>query len=212
MADLQELPKGLIRITAAGLYAERYVAPALAEFMSKYPEVSIELNTRMDVVDIIDEGYDLAVRLHGALPDSSLIAIKIAQRRMIVCASPAYLARCGHPKTPEELSSHNCLRLPNMPWRFTWPDETRDMKVHGNWQSNNGKAMVIAAVRGIGLIRFAHYYMEDELRHGELEVVLEEYEVQDTFTWIIYPEREHMPTRVRFLIDFLTERLKRATT
>ena len=211
MADLQELPKGLIRITAAGLYAERYVAPALAEFMSRYPEVSIELNTRMDVVDIIEEGYDLAVRLHGALPDSSLIAIKIAQRRMIVCASPAYLARYGHPKTPEELSSHNCLRLPNMPWRFTWPDETRDMKVHGNWQSDNGKAMVIAAVRGIGLIRFADYYMEDELRRGELEVVLEEYEVQDTFTWIIYPEREHMPTRVRFLIDFLAERLKRPT-
>jgi len=211
MADLQELPKGLIRITAAGLYAERYVAPALAEFMATYPDVSIELNTRMDVVDIIEEGYDLAVRLHGKLPDSSLIAIKVAQRRMIVCASPAYLARSGHPKSPEELSSHNCLRLPHMPWRFTWPDETRDIKVSGNLQCDNGKALVMAAVRGIGLIRFSDYYVEDELRRGELEVVLEEYEVQDTFTWIIYPEREHMPTRVRFLIDFLTERLKRAT-
>jgi DNA-binding transcriptional LysR family regulator len=210
MADLQELPKGLIRITAAGLYAERYVAPALAEFMARYPEVSIELNTHMDVVDIIEGGYDLAVRLHGALPDSSLIAIKIAQRRMVVCASPAYFARCGHPKTPEELSAHNCLRIPNMPWRFSWPDETRDMKVSGSLQCDNGKALVVAAVRGIGLIRFSDYYVEDEVRHGELEIVLEQYEVQDTFTWIIYPEREHMPTRVRFLIDFLSERLKRA--
>ncbi len=100
MADLQDLPKGLIRITAAGIYAERYVAPLLAEFMTKYPEVSVELDTRMDVVDIIEENYDLAVRLHGTLPDSPLIARKIAQRRVMVCASPAYLMRNGYPKTP----------------------------------------------------------------------------------------------------------------
>ena len=125
MADLQELPKGLIRITAAGLYAERYVAPALAEFMARYPDVSVMLDTRMGLVDIVEEGYDLAVRLHGDLPDSALIARKVAQRRIMVCASPAYLARCGRPKTPDELRSPNCLMLPRMPWRFAWPDEVR---------------------------------------------------------------------------------------
>ena len=209
MADLQELPKGLIRITAAGLYAERYVAPALAEFMARYPDVSVMLDTRMGLVDIVEEGYDLAVRLHGDLPDSALIARKVAQRRSMVCASPAYLARCGRPKTPDELRSHNCLMLPRMPWRFAWPDEVRAVKVKGNWECDNGRALVMAAARGIGLVRLTDYYMEDELRRGELEVVLEEYEVQDTFTWLIYPEREHIPTRVRFLIDFLAERLKR---
>ena len=209
MADLQELPKGLIRITAAGLYADRYVTPAVAEFMVKYPMVSIELDTRMDEVDIIEEGYDLAVRLHGTLPDSSLIARKVAQRRVVVCASPAYFAQRGHPNTPDELCSHNCLKLPRMPWRFAYPNEIRTVKVNGNWVCDNGRALVKAAVRGIGLIRLADYYMEDELRRGELEVVLEQYEVPDIFTWIIYPVREHMPTRVRFLIDFLTERLKR---
>lgn len=209
MADLQELPKGLIRITAAGLYAERYVAPAVAEFVSKYPEVSVEFDTRMGVVDIIEEGYDLAVRLHGALPDSSLIARKIAQRRVMVSASPAYLEGHGRPQCPEDLTSHNCLRLPHMPWRFAYPDEIRTQKVAGNWVSDNARALVKAAVRGIGLVRFADYYLEDELRHGDLEIVLEEYEVPDMCTWIIYPERERMPTRVRFLIDFLAERLKR---
>ena len=209
MADLQELPKGLIRLTAAGLYAERYVAPAVAEFMAKYPQVAIELDTRMDVVDIIEEGYDLAVRLHGTLPDSSLIARKVAKRRVMVCASPSYLTRRGRPENPDELISHNCLRLPHMPWRFAFPDEIRTVKVPSNWMSDNGRVLVKAAVRGIGLIRLADYYMEDELRRGEIEVVLERFEVQDTFTWIIYPEREHLPTRVRFLIDFLAERLKR---
>ncbi len=211
MADLQDLPKGLIRITAAGIYAERYVTPVLAEFMVKYPEVSIELDTRMGVVDILEEGYDLAVRLHGTLPDSSLIARKIAQRRVMVCASPAYLARHGRPKNPDELSSHNTLRLPHMPWRFAYPDEIRTIKAHGNWISDNGRTLVKAAVRGIGLIRLTDYYMEDELRRGELEVILESYEVQDTCTWIIYPEREHLPARVRFLIDFLAERLKQSS-
>lgn len=209
ITDLQELPKGLIRITAAGIYAERYVAPALAEFMAKYPEVIIELDTRMDVVDVIAEGYDLAVRLHGPLPDSSLIARKVAQRRVIVCASPAYLAHHGHPETPDELAGHNCLRLFHMPWRFAYPNEVRTVRVQGNWVCDNGRALVKGAVRGIGLVRFADYYMEDELRRGELQIVLEEYEVKDTFTWIIYPARDHMPTRTRYLVDFLSERLKR---
>ncbi len=209
MADLQELPKGTIRITAAGIYAERYVAPALAEFMIKYPEISIELDTRMDVVDIVEEGFDLAVRMHGALPDSTLVARKVARRRVMVCASPAYLARRGRPETPDELTSHNCLRLPHMPWRFSYPDETRSVKVQGNWKCDDGRSLVTAAVRGIGLVRLTDYYLDDELRRGEIEVVLEQYEVQDACTWIVYPERKHLPTRVRFLIDFLAERLKR---
>ncbi|NIN36506.1 MAG: LysR family transcriptional regulator, partial [Gammaproteobacteria bacterium] len=90
MADLQENPKGVVRITAAGLYAENYVAPAVAEFVKKYPEVSVDLETTMRVVDIIDEGFDIAIRM-SALSDSSLIARKVEPRRIMVCASPSYL-------------------------------------------------------------------------------------------------------------------------
>ena len=208
MADLQEQPKGLVRMTAAGLYAERYVAPAVAEFTAKYPEVSIELDTRMEVADIVAEGYDLAVRM-AALADSSLIARKVAPRRLMVCASPAYLTGRGRPKEPDELRSHNCLTLPNMPWRFACPEGTRTVKVRGSWTSDAGRALVAAAVRGIGVIRHAEYYVEEELRRGELETILEDFEVQDAATWIVYPERQQLPTRVRFLIDFLAERLRR---
>jgi len=208
MADLQELPKGLIRITAAGLYAERYVTPALAEFVQKYSEVSIELDTRMEEVDIVEEGYDLSVRLHGTFSDSSLIARKVANRRVVVCGSPMYLAHNGRPQRPGDLMSHNCLLLPGMPWRFENENEIHIIKVKGNWVCNNGRSLVKAAVRGIGLIRISEYYVEDEIRNGDLEIVLEDYEVPDVFTWIVYPEREHIPVRVRFLIDFLLERLK----
>ncbi|MFT6100527.1 MAG: DNA-binding transcriptional LysR family regulator [Arenicella sp.] len=209
MADLQDRPKGNIRITAPGLYAERYVAPALAEFTIKYPEVSIELNTSMSIVDIVDTGFDIAVRM-AALQDSSLIARKIAPRRVMVCASPGYLNLHGHPQTPDDLRKHNCLCFADMPWRFQNADEIQTVKAEGTWRCDNGIALVEAAKRGMGIIRMTDYYMVDSLKQGELVPVLEEYEVKDAATWIVFPTKEQMPTRVRILIDFLAERLKQA--
>ncbi len=209
MAELQDHLKGNIRITAAGLYADRYVAPALAEFTMKYPEVSVELNTSMAIVDIVDTGFDLAVRM-GALQDSTLIARKIAPRRIMVCASPGYLNQEGYPMTPDELKNHNCLCFPNMDWRFQNSEDIQTVKVEGTWSCDNGRALVEAATRGIGLIRMTDYYMVDCLRRGELIPVLEEFEVQDAATWIVFPTRDQMPMRVRVLIDFLAERLKQS--
>lgn len=207
MADLQLKPKGLVRVTAAGLYAERFVAPAIAEFTQRYPEVEVELDTRMRVVDIVAEGYDLAVRL-SALDDSSLIARKVVDRRVVVAGSPDYFKKRGRPRTPEDLRGHNCLQLTNMAWRFAWPDAVRSVRVRGTWASDSGRALVAAAVKGVGLVRLTRYYLDQELECGDLELVLEEYEPQDTATWLIYPNREHLPTRVRYLVDFLVERLK----
>ena len=209
MAELQHRPKGNIRLTAAGLYADRYVAPALAEFTIKYPDISVELNTSMSVVDIVDSGFDLAVRM-GTLGDSSLIARKIAPRRLMVCASPGYLDKHGCPETPEDLKNHNCLRFPDMPWRFQYGGATQIVKVEGTWCCDNGRALVAAANRGMGLVRMTDYYMIDSIRRGELVPVLEEYEEQDAATWIVFPTQEQLPTRVRILIDFLVERLKQA--
>lgn len=208
MADLQQQPKGLVRVTAAGIYAEHFVAPALAEFVATYPEVSVELDTSMRVVDIVAEGYDLAIRM-SALADSSLVARRVARRRLMVCASPAYLERHGRPKTPDDLRSHNCLTLPHMAWRFAYPNGVRSVRVRGSWTSDNGRTLVAAALRGLGVIRLADYYVDVELAGGELVVLLERYEIQDAATWIVYPERQHLPTRVRFMVDFLAERLSR---
>ncbi len=207
MADLQEHPKGHVRITAPGYYAEQFVAPALVEFASKYPDVTIELDTSMHLVDLVASGYDLAVRMSSPT-DSSLVARKIAARRMMVCASPGYLARHGRPKEPDELRKHNCLSLPEMHWRFLYPDSIRNIKVRGSLKSDNGRTLVAAAVRGIGVVRFAEYYMRSEISSGKLEPILENFEVQDAATWIVYADRHHLPTRVRLLIDFLVEQLR----
>ncbi len=206
MADLQEKPKGLVRIAAAGEYAEQYVAPLVAEFVAKYPEVSVDLESSMQIVDIVDEGFDIAIRM-SALSDSSLIARKVEQRRIMVCASPDYLKEHGRPKTPEDLRTHNCLLFPDMPWRFKYPDRIQEVKVRGSWSSNNGRVLVAAARQGIGLVRFSEYYLEELINAGELEIILQEYEVDDAATWIIYPNRRHVPTRVRYLVEFLLEEL-----
>ena len=206
MADLQEKPKGLVRIAAAGEYAERYVAPLVAEFVAKYPEVSVDLESSMQMVDIVDEGFDIAIRM-SALSDSSLIARKVEQRRIMVCASHDYLKEHGQPKTPEDLRTHNCLLFPDMPWRFKYPDRIQEVKVRGSWGSNNGRVLVAAARQGIGLVRFSEYYLEELINAGELEIILQEYEVDDAATWIIYPNRRHLPTRVRYLVEFLLEEL-----
>ena len=95
-----------------------------------------------------------------------------------------------------------------MQWRFEHPDGVRLSRVSGTWKSDNINALIAAAIRGVGLVRMTDYYMEDELKSGELESVLEDYEVSDVATWIVFPARDHLPTRVRFLIDFLAERLR----
>ena len=207
LADLQAQPKGRVRMTAPGIYAERYVAPALAEFVQRYPGVQVDLDTQMTTVDLVDQGYDLAVRM-SSLADSSLIARKVEPRRLVVCAAPAYLERQGWPEHPDDLRAHDCLILRGMPWRFSWPDQIREVRVRGTWVSDNGRALVAAASAGIGLLRITDYYVRDELASGALRVVLADFEVDDAATWIVYPDRQHLPTRVRLLIDFLVERLR----
>ncbi len=207
LADLQARPKGKIRLTAPGIYAERFLAPALAKFVTEHPEVEIELDTQMATVDLIAHGYDLAVRMSN-LEDSSLVARKVAPRRILVCGAPEYLERSGRPPTPEALAGHNCLRLGDMAWRFADDDQIREVRVRGSWRSDNGTALVAAACAGVGLIRLTDYYVAGELARGELEAVLENYEVDDAATWIIYPNRLHLPTRVRLLIDYLVDALR----
>lgn len=206
MADLQEKPMGLIRITAAGEYAENFVAPAVAKFVSQYPGVSVELESSMQVVDIIEEGFDIAIRM-SALTDSSFIARKVEDRNIPVAANPAYLDKIGYPKTPDDLHSHNCLVFPGMAWRFKYPDRIQEVKVRGTWTSNNGRVLVEAARQGHGLVRLSEYYLATLIKTGELVTVLDDYMVDDAATWIIYPNRLHLPTRVRYLVEFLLEEL-----
>lgn len=198
---------GRIRVSAAGAFAECYVAPALADFAKQHPKIIIEMNFNSRRVNLIDEGFDFAIR-YGVMEDSSLIARKLTNRRLIACASPDYLKKRGRPMAPEELKDHSCLRSNSVRWRFRYPDGYRFIRVAGVWSSNNGVALVAAAVRGLGIIYLPNVNLSNELESGLLIPVLEDYCDDDLASWVVYPNQRYLPLRVERAIDFLIEKFQ----
>ncbi len=198
---------GRIRVAAAGAFAERYVAPALAAFAMQHPKVSIEMDFNSRTIDLIDEGFDFAVR-YGVLEDSSLIAQKLTGRTLVACASPNYLARHGTPIEPEDLRDHACLQSSRDRWRFQYPDGHRYVRIAGPWVSNNGPALEAAAIAGLGIVYSPRVNMANGLDSGELVPVLEDFWDRERVTWLVYPSRRHLPLRVRRAITFLSNWFK----
>lgn len=202
LQGIQTSPKGLIRITGAGEFFSRQVAPVLADFALLYPAIQLELDVTSRTVDLIEERYDLAIRV-GKLKDSSLIARKLIDHRMLICASPDYLKQHGTPKTPQDLKQHNCLLTLSNRWRFLFPTGIREIKVNGSWRCSSGIAQVEAACKGLGLTYLSDVLTKEKCMNGQLVSVLESYTVKDISSWLIYPQRDYQPTRVQLLIEHL---------
>lgn len=201
---------GRIRITAAGAFAERYVAPALAEFAVQHPKVSIEIDFTSRNINLIDEGFDFAVR-YGVMEDSSLVAHKLIGRTMVACASPDYLNRRGVPVDPKELRDYDCLRSNRDRWRFHFPEGSRDIRISGPWVSNNGPALEAAAIAGLGIVYLPRVNVENGLNTGQLLPILEDFWESDLSTWIVYPSQRNLPLRVKQVINFLMDRFNSKT-
>ncbi|MBR9913141.1 MAG: LysR family transcriptional regulator [Gammaproteobacteria bacterium] len=206
--DQQEKPRGNLRLTVAGAFGERYVAPAAAIFMQQHPELSIELDFTNRNVDLVAEGYDLAIRA-GVLKDSSLIARRIANRQLITCASRDYFDRYGFPEDLRALKAHNCLVGSLPTWRFR--DESGqhlDIKVEGNWHSNNGHALLAAARKGLGLVQLPEFYVYADINAGRLQTTLESFQATDTAVWAIYPSNRHLSPKVRMFVEHLVSQFE----
>lgn len=202
--EQQHQVRGLLTVSAAGQFGEDYVAPAALKFMALYPSVQINLDFSNRLVDLVAEGYDLAIRA-GTLKDSSLIARRIAPRKLLICASPEYFARQGTPGSPYALRNHNCLMGTLTTWRFREKGRHVDLRIEGNWRSNNGRALVHAALAGIGIVQLPSFYLQPHIDNGSLVTALEDYYPTDTGTWAVYPSNRHMSHKVRLFINFLVE-------
>ncbi len=203
--DMQESPRGLIRLTAAGLFGEKYVADAAIAFMRQYPAVQIELDLSSRVIDLIHEGYDLAIRA-GVLRDSSLVARRIAMRRLVTAATPTYFSTRPPPQTLGDLKKHNCLVGSLPTWHYRDANGQHiDLRVYGNWHSNNGHALVNAAVQNVGVVQLPEFYLQPYLNSGELVETLTAFEPTDNGIWAVYPANRHLSAKVRLFIDFLVE-------
>ena len=209
IADQQQLAVGAIRISAGGVFADRFLAPALAQFAARYPRIRIHLDIVDRRVDLVREGFDLAIR-HGAPGDPDLIARRLATRRMQVYGSPDYLDRAGRPQTPQDLKDFECITHSLMPWRFQAKGgEPFELKVESRWSSNSGTALAEAAAVGLGLTHLANTYTDDLIGSGKLEAVLCDYELPPSATHVVYPSRQRLPYRMRLLIDFLVAHFDR---
>lgn len=206
---LQDEPHGTLRVNAPTNFGERHLAPALADFMARYPALAIDLALEDRFVDVVDEGFDLALRI-AALPGSSLIARRLAPNRRVVCASPAYLERAGTPLRPSDLRRHDCLAYTYLAtgnaWRFAGAGDPVSVRIAGRLSINNGEALRHAALAGLGLVMLPTFIVGEDLRSGTLRAVLREFTDTATSVYAVYPHSRHLSAKVRAFVDFLAER------
>lgn len=209
---LQVDPRGILRLSAPVSFGVEHLGRALPDFMARHPEVQIDMECADRMVDLLEEGFDMAVRI-GRLADSSLIAKRIATGRRAVLASPAYWAEHGRPSHPKDLAGHRCLTYAYLQshqnWEFRDPETGKPFTVTvptGPMHANNGHVLAEAAIGGRGVVLSPTFICGAALRDGRLEAALEEYEAEPIGLYAVYPPSRHLSAKVRAFIDFLAAR------
>ena len=202
-------PTGLLKVSAPMSFGTNQLTPALLDFAAAYPEVSLDVSQTDRVVNLVEEGFDVAVRI-GELPDSSLIARRLAPVRIVTCAAPAYLQAAGAPAAPEDLAKHECIIDTNMrdPFAWSYGDTAgrREVRVNGRLRFAGADACVAAGRRGLGVVSTPAFAAADDLRAGRLVALLCAYEPQLIHVHAVYPHARHLAAKVRVFVDFLAER------
>lgn len=202
MLDVGVELQGQLRLTSAVAYGERFVVPVVCEFMAEHPKLSVDIHLTDEVLDIVDRSIDLAVRF-GKLRDSRLVATRLASRMRQLCASPAYLERHGTPERFEDLAHHVCLRGTSDVWIFSHEGEPYHYRPQGRFHCNSGYGALEAALRGLGLCWLPDFYVRPYLERGDLLEVLSKNRSADEGVWAVYPDRRHVSTKVKGLVQKL---------
>lgn len=209
--DIHLAPTGKIRITAPTAFGEYHLVPQLAEFQGLYPDIEVELNLTNRRVSLVEEGFDLSIRI-GQLTDSSMITKRLTKMRMTVCASPEYLAKHGVPEHPNDLTQHNCLIDGNARFGRHWPfidnGKPFSVEVHGNFQANSPASMIKMVASGLGISMCPYYVMSKHVIDGTVIPLFEKMEAIEYGVYAIYPHRKHLSKRVRTLVDFLAQKFR----
>jgi DNA-binding transcriptional LysR family regulator len=204
------VPRGTIKLTTSVNFGVRHVAPAIAAFLAAHAGVRFDVSLSDRIVDLVEEGFDLGVRI-GAPGSDNIVARKLGETRLVPCASPAYLRAHGAPQVPEDLASHNCFTYeyvaPRNLWRFRDASGAeRLVRVSGNLHSNNGDLLAEVAAQGAGIVFEPAFIVGPELRAGRLVPLLQEFVAPPMPIYAVYPSRKHLSAKVRLFVDFLVER------
>jgi DNA-binding transcriptional LysR family regulator len=207
VGELQSTPRGVLRLNIAQAVVS-VIGQVIAAYVGRYPSVSVDMTMTDRMVDMVEEGYDLAVRV-TPVPDSNLIVRRLASFRHVLCASPAYLARHDEPKSPQDIAAHNCLSYQYYPygqdWHFVSGSTELSVRASGNFRCNSAVALVQAAVSGLGLFLGPSFMVAAEIKAGRLVPLLGDYLPVEFEVCALYPHRRHLSAKVRAFIDLLAE-------
>jgi DNA-binding transcriptional LysR family regulator len=216
-SSLNRTPQGLLRVTIPSAFGRRHVVPHLAAFMKRYPDISLDIVSADETLNMIEAGIDVAIRI-GVLPDSSLMAKRVASHRRIACGSPDYFERNGTPAVPEDLVAHESLRLslfPDDKWSFTRVGNTQTAPEHvlvelkGRLRADDSEAVLELALAGCGVALLPTWLVSTALREGRLVHVLPEWEARtgraEPAIWAVYPPKKIVSSKVRAFVDFYSD-------
>lgn len=197
---------GLLRVNAPLTFGVRHLAPLWAQFKAQHPKLMLDITLADRVVDLVDEGYDVAVRI-SQLADSTLVSRRLASTRMVLCATPGYLQQRGRPDHPKELAMHAAIAYSYWAgrdeWRFHGPEGEVNVRIQPMMRANNGDTCLEAALADLGVILQPTFIVGDALRAGTLVELMPQYRCVELGIYGVYPTRRHVPPRVRALVDFL---------
>jgi len=203
-------PKGELALTTPAVFGRTHVLPVVVEFLKAYPHINVRLRLADQLLNLLGEGIDVAVRI-GALQDSSLVATPVGSVRVVTCASPAYLAARGEPRSPDDLAAHDCITFEGIASPRAWTfGDARQVHVSSRLCVNGGEAAVDAAVRGLGIARLLSYQAAGALARGELALALGEFEPPALPVHVLHAGGRPLPLKLRAFLDFVVPRLKAA--
>ncbi|MBW8183538.1 LysR family transcriptional regulator [Shewanella nanhaiensis] len=210
VTQLQGNPKGELKVNSPMSFGRLHIAPLVADFLAKYPDITLNMVMDDRVVDLVEGGFDLAIRA-GNLQDSTLIARRLAPCRSVICAAPEYLEKLGTPLIPTDLSRHNCINYAyfsgGSEWTFHMDTGPLKVKVSGNYRVNNSEALQKAILSGLGIAKIPTFIVGQDIAEGKLIPLLTDYQLPMQTFYAVFPERQHLPAKVRVFLDFILERL-----
>lgn len=208
VTNLQSKPQGMIKLTTPVTYGEQQLMPLVNDFMVQYSDIEVTAFLSNQQVDLIEEGYDLAIRI-GKLRDSTMMAKKLSNRTNFVCAAPSYIEKYGIPHSLTELGQHNCLLGTLDYWHFKESGKEKNIRVTGSVRYNSGYSLVDAAIKGLGIVQLPDYYVQKHLESGELVSLLDNLREPEEAIWALYPHNRHLSPKIRLLLDYLAAHLSK---
>lgn len=211
VSTLNQAPIGPLRITCATTFGEHFIAPLMNDFILQHPKIELDLHLTNREVDLIEENYDLAIRMGAALKDSSYLSRRLCDRVEYLCASKDYITRHGMPHTLSELAKHQCLVGSKSQWFFQQNGQAKEVKVHSHWRSNSGLALLDAVRKGLGIAQLPDYYVMGDLNNGKLIPLLTQYQYPYSGVWLVYPKVRQPSPKLQQICDYLIEHFSHRT-